>query len=47
MQKRLHIGGLTNPLITHADLERRFSSFGQVLDVQGVGKDANGALHRS
>ncbi|KAL7418106.1 hypothetical protein BDY24DRAFT_374113 [Mrakia frigida] len=40
--KRLHIGGLTNPKITHSDLEKRFSSFGKVEGVEGVGIDANG-----
>jgi len=40
--KRLHIGGLTNPKITHLDLEKRFSSFGKVEGVEGVGTDANG-----
>jgi hypothetical protein len=40
--KRLHIGGLTNPKITHLDLEKRFSSFGTVGAVEGVGIDANG-----
>jgi len=40
--KRLHIGGLTNPKITHLDLEKRFSSFGKVEGVEGVGIDANG-----
>lgn len=43
VSKRLHIGGLTNPKITHADLRQRFSSFGAVERVDGVGQDANGS----
>ncbi|KAG8717074.1 hypothetical protein FRC09_014769 [Ceratobasidium sp. 395] len=34
---RLHISGLT-PLITQNDLKQRFSTFGEVKDVDGVGK---------
>ena len=47
IQKRLHIGGLTNPKITHADLEKRFTTFGEVEGVEGVGKDANGQSYSS
>ncbi|KAG9125456.1 hypothetical protein FRC07_007522 [Ceratobasidium sp. 392] len=34
---RLHISGLT-PSITQNDLKQRFSTFGEVIDVDGVGK---------
>lgn len=40
--KRLHISGLSNPAITHADLRQRFASFGTVEAVDGVGLDGNG-----
>jgi len=40
--KRLHISGLT-PSITPADLERRLSSFGKVMAMDGFGaRDALG-----
>lgn len=42
--KRLHISGLSNPNISHADLRQRFSSFGDVQGVEGVGVDGNGAF---
>lgn len=34
---RLHISGLT-PAITERDLAQRFATFGEVRDVDGVGK---------
>lgn len=43
--KRLHISGLTNPSLTHQDLTSRFSSFGVVHGLEGVGSDGNGSFH--
>ncbi|EGG03061.1 uncharacterized protein MELLADRAFT_65767 [Melampsora larici-populina 98AG31] len=45
-QYRLHIGGIA-PSVSAEEIERRFSSFGKVIAVDGIGKlDANGSVLR-
>ncbi|KAH9821293.1 hypothetical protein DFH28DRAFT_952112 [Melampsora americana] len=45
-QYRLHIGGLA-PSVSSEEIEKRFSSFGKVIAVDGIGKlDANGCVLR-